>query len=475
MFSRWLIFIAFVVAAPSVALAAQDPALPAVPELKLAQLPAEIRRQVKQAYDETLNNPRNASANGKLGMLLHAYNFYGESEVCYRRAHLLDPTLFDWVYYLGLVQADQGEFEEAVVVLRQALHQNPKHLPAELHLGEDLLASGKWWEAAQFYQAMVERHPDRAEVYYGLGRVKAVHNDLDGAIDSFSKACNLFPNFGPAHYGLAQAYKRLGKTDLALEQLALYEKSAIVTPDLHDELLDNVKVLNANAEDQFAPGMELAREGRLEEAAGVLEKVLEKNPRFAEAHVKLIAIYAQLKQPLKAEEHFQAAMRFNAQNPESYFYRGLVLASQERFVEAEASFRKVLEINPQNPSAQLNLGGMLEAQGKWVDAMAEYQKVLDKNPEDAEAHFSLGRILVNQEDYKQGVEHLLKSINTSDEDNQPTYLYAVGAAYARSGDASSARRYLRLAREKAVRRGQSKLVESIDVDLRVLETYGSQK
>ena len=472
--SRWLIFTPFIVAAALVA-SAQNPAMPAIPEPQLALLPEDIRPQVKQAHDEALKNPKNASASGKLGMFLHAYHFDTEAVVCYRRAHLLDPTSFDWVYYLGLAQADQGEFAEAAAALRQAVHQNPRYLPAQLRLGEYLLASGKWQEAAQFYGAMVARHPDRAEAYYGLGRVRAVRNDLNGAVDFFRKACDLFPKFGPAHYGLAQVYKRLGKTSLALEQLALYEKSGTSTPDVHDQLLDNVKTLNANKQNQLSPGLELAKEGRLQEAAGVLEKLLEKNPRLAEAHVKLIAIYGQLRQPLKAEEHFQAAVRLEPQNPESYFDRGLVFANQEEFVEAEASFRKVLEINAQYPGAQLNLGSMLEAQGKLADATAEYQKALDKNPEDARAHFSLGRILVNQEDYKGGIEHLLKTINVGDEETRPTYLYALGAAYARSGDTVNALLYLRAAREKAVARGQSQLVESIDADLRALESHGSQR
>ena len=470
--SRWLIVTACVVAASS--LAAQNPTLPAIHEPPLALLPEEVRPRVKQLYDEALKNPSDASANGQLGMFLHAYNFDAEAAVCYRRAHMLAPSAFDWVYYLGLAQGGYGEFAEATATLRQALHQNPKYLPAQLRLGEYLLASGKWQEAAQFYGAMVARHPDRAEAYYGLGRVKAVRNDLNGAADLFRKACNLFANFGSAHYGLAQVYKRLGKMDLALEQIALYEKSGTLAPDLPDELLDHVRALSTNTDDQLSSGLKLAKEGRLEEAAGVLEEALEKNPRFSEAHIKLIGIYGQLRQPLKAEEHFQAAVHLEPRNPESYFNRGLVLASQEEFAEAESSFRKVLEINPQYLGARLNLGSMLEAQGKLSDAMAEYRKVLDQNPEDAQAQFGLGRILVNQEDYKAGIEHLLKSINVGDENNQPTYLYALGAAYARSGDTVNAQRYLHLAREKAVALGQSQLVESIDTDLRALATPGSQ-
>jgi tetratricopeptide (TPR) repeat protein len=470
--SRWLIITVSIVAASS--LTAQNPTLPVIPEPPLALLPEEARPQAKQVYDEALENPKDASANAKLGMFLHAYNFDAEAAVCFRRAHMLAPSSFDWVYYLGLVQAGHGEFAEAAATLRQAVHQNPKYLPAQLRLGEYLLAAGKWQEAAQFYETMIAKHADRAEAYYGLGRVKAVRNDLNGAADLFRKACNLFTNFGAAHYGLAQVYKRLGKMDLALEQIALYEKSGTLAPDLPDELLDHVRALSTNTYDQLSSGLKLAKEGRLEEAVSVLEKALEKNARLAEAHVKLIAIYGQLRQPLKAEGHFQAAVRLEPQNPESYFNRGLVLASQEEFVEAESSFRKVLEINPQYLAAQLNVGSMLEAQGKPSDAMVEYKKVLDKNPEDAQAHFSLGRILVNQEDYKAGIEHLLKSINVGDENNQPTYLYALGAAYARSGDIVNALFHLRAARKKAVALGQSQLVQSIDTDLQALETPGSQ-
>ena len=231
---------------------------------------------------------------------------------------------------------------------------------------------------------------------------------------------NSFQNLASAHYGLAQAYKRIGKNDLAVDQLALYEKHATLMPNVQDPLLGHVKALNASTRDELEPGMKLAREGRLEEAAGAIEKVLEKNPGFAKAHVKLIAIYAQLGHTAKAEDHFRAAVRLDPQNPESYFNRGLLFASQEKFVEAEAAFRKVLEVNPQHRDAQLNLGSMLEAQGKLPEAMAEYQRVLDLNPRDAQAHFGMGRILVNHEDYKQGIEHSLRSINSAAEASQPT-------------------------------------------------------
>lgn len=475
MLSKCLLVIAIAVAQLSAGLAGQDSALPPIPELNITRFPAEVQLRVKQAYEEARENPKDGSASGRLGMLLQAYNLPAEAEVCYHRALLSEPTSFGWAYYLGLVQADQGKFDAAAASLGEALRRNPNYLPGELNLGECLLASGKWQEAAKLYEAIVAKHPDRAEVYYGLGRVQAVRKDLNGAARSFRKACDLFPNFGPAHYGLAHTYKSLGKTDLSLEQLALYEANRTSTPDARDQFLDDVRALKGSPPEQLGLGMELATEGKLGDAAAALEKALEANPQLVEAHVKLIALYAQLGQPLKAEGHFQAAARLDPRNAESYFSHGLLFASQGRFVEGEKAFRKALEINPQYPGAQLNLGNMLEAQGNLAGATALYQKILESNPGDSQAHFSLGRLLVNQENYSEGIQHFLKSVSAGDEEREPTYLYALGAAYARSGDRANASRYLHLAREKAAARGQSELVQSIDDDLRILETEGSPK
>src|SRR5207248_3220167 len=78
-----------------------SPALPELPRLTLDKSLPEVRAAVKEAYDAVLGHPRDPSANGKLGMVLHAHSFPTDAEVCYRRAHLLDPASFRWIYYLG--------------------------------------------------------------------------------------------------------------------------------------------------------------------------------------------------------------------------------------------------------------------------------------------------------------------------------------------------------------------------------------
>jgi tetratricopeptide (TPR) repeat protein len=451
-------------------LAGQAPALPELPRLAFDHMLPDARAVVEKAYGAAVAHPRDPTASGKLGMVLQAHNFFAEAEVCYRRVCLLDPRSFQWKYYLGLVEAKRGSFGLAVSAFGEAVRLSPEYLPAQLNLGESLLASGRWEEANKLYEGIVAKRPGSAEAYYGLGRARAVRKDLKGAVESFRKACELFPNFGPAHFGLAHAYRRLGKEELSLAELALYDTNKTSTPDVRDQFLEEIAALNVKPPDPLRLGIELEREGKLEEAAATFEKALEMNRQLAQAHVELISLYGQLGQPIRAEEHFQAAVRLDPHNPKSYFNHGLVLSSQGKFVEAEQAFRNALEIDPQFPGADLNLGNMLEAQGHLPEAAAEYQKALEISPNDSRAHFVLGRLLVNQEKYQEGIRHLLKSVGGGDEENKPTYLYALGAAYARSGDPTNGLRYLRLAREGAAARGQSKLVSNIDEDLEALKT-----
>jgi Flp pilus assembly protein TadD len=76
----------------------------------------------------------------------------------------------------------------------------------------------------------------------------------------------------------------------------------------------------------------------------------------------------------------------------------------------------------------------------------------------------LGRLLVNEHHYAEGIEQLRQTLTPVDEET-PTYLYALGAAYGRAGDSANALRYLEQAKEVAVAHGQTALASDIEKDL----------
>lgn len=462
------VFLTLIGSAWFAGLRAQETSLPELPHPALTDFHPSIRAAIEEVYNAAKTHPQDAAASGKLGMILHAHGLFDEAEVCYRRAQILDPKSFAWVYYLGLVQLGRGNTDEAASTFRRALSLNPDYLPVQIRLGECLRVTANYEEAGKLYESVLLKDPASPHALYGLGRVYAARNDLSPAAKLFQKACEAYPDFGPAHYALAQAYQRLGRVDSAEEERKLYKKNESSFPRLDDPLLDEVRAMYRDFTDYMLTGELFGGKGRLDEAAAAYEGALEINPQLPEAHARLIYIYGRLGQGAKAEEHFRAAIDLAPNTPEAYFNYASLVLNQGDLKKAQGLFQKAVEINPRYAEAQNSLGYLYEVEGKQTEALAEFRRALESNPDFPQAHFNLGRILAKQENFEEGIPHLLKALATEDEEIKASYIQALGIAFASLGDLENALRYMHLARQRASAQKQAKLVEGIDEDLRLL-------
>ena len=440
-------------------------AAPEIPQVNIARLPRETQTQVSEAYAAARKHPQDAEAVGELGMLLDSYHRSEDAVLCYRRAHLLAPAAFKWLYYWGSLLLRENKMGEALPLLTSALRLEPEYLPASLKVGEALLGAGKTEEAGKAYEGILTEYPDTAEAYYGLGRVKAALGDQAAAAEFYGKACQLFPTYGAAHYGLAMAYRKLGRMQEAKEQASLHERNNYIVPPLPDPFRDELRALDRSAATHLERGVQLEQVGRVDDAIAETEKSLELDPRLAKAHLNLLILYGKKGQVKQAEEHYKALLALGPdQFPDAYYNYGVLLVDKGKFDEAEQAFRKTLALAPSNDAAHNNLGYLLERQGKLEEAATEYKKAIEVNPSSRQAHFKLGRILVNQQHYAEAIEQLQQTLTPVDE-NTPSYVYALGATYGRAGDSAQALHYLEQARELAVAHGQTALASEIEKDL----------
>jgi tetratricopeptide (TPR) repeat protein len=453
-------------------LAAQKRAqVPALPDVTVTALPAEVQDQVRRAYEHARQNPRNAEASGKLGMLLDLYHHPEQARVYYERAHQLDPGALKWLYYLGSLQARQGQDAEACETFRAALRLKPGDLPVRLKLGESLLRTGNLDASGQIYSAVVREvseGPGAAEAYWGLGRIAVAKGDWAAAQQSFERACRLFPPYGAAHYELSQVDRKLGKDQEAVEQLALYDQHRTLVPPVDDPLRDELRELDRSATSLLERGVELEQAGRIDDAIAAEEESAQLDPKLVRAHVNLIILYGRTGDFRRASEHFQDAVALDPKHvPDAYYNFGVLLMKRGELGEAAECFGKALQLEPDYADAHNDLGYLLERQGKLGEAADEYRKAVQEKPDFRQAHFNLGRILLNQRQYPEAIEELQQTLTPVDE-STPAYLYALGAAYGRAGDETNARRYLEQAKEQAADRHQVELLADIERDLQKL-------
>jgi tetratricopeptide (TPR) repeat protein len=441
--------------------------IPDLPLVNTAGFLPVIRAQIERATAAAKAHPRDAATAGVLAMTLHAYSQYDAAAPAYARAHLLEPRNFDWVYLLGAVEMARGQFDTAVESFQIALRIRPDDLVTELRLADCLTAVAKWDDAGAHYHRILDRHPDCAQAWYGLGRVQTAKREHAAALQSYAKACEVFPAFGAAHFALAGELRLLGNKAEMGQQLAVYAKNATVEPPLVDPLFRRIHDLNLGVQAHLQRAAELEKAGLLEEAVAENEAALTADPGDVQVHINLISLFARLAEPAKAQQHFEAAVALVPGRSDAWYNDGVLLFKQQNYAGAEKAFRKALEINPDYAEAHHNLGAIYEQQDRLDDAAKEFRKAIADRPDYPLARYHLGRILVNGQRYDEAIQQFLRAL--SPEDDQTTvYLYALAATYARSGDRAPALVYFQKAHDAAVAHGQSQLLSSIDTDLKTL-------
>ncbi len=445
---------------------ANRPPAPDLPQLSLdAFLPA-VKTEVAKALEAARANPADGAAAGRLGMILHAHQEYGAAAACYRRAEALDPKRPSWPYYISAVYAQEGNNAAALLAMDRALNLDSSHVPARLRMAELLLDSGRLDESGEQYRKLLSSEAG-AQAHYGAGRVHAAKGETSAAIESFEKACALFPDYGAAHYALALALRKQGRDAEAQPHFARYEEHRLTGPPSNDALLAELKRLDVAATAYMREGADLEAKGKLAEAAEAHLKALEVDPGMEQAHINLISLYGRLGQPEKATGHYRAAVALNPSRAECYYNFGVLQFSLKHYDTAREAFARALKINPNYAEAHSNLGFLLETQGNVRDAVDHYRRAIENQPGYRLAHFHLGRILVNQRKYGESIAHFEKTL-TPEDDSTPGYRYALAVACVRSGNRARGVPMLRQARAEAASRGQGQLAETIGKDLRTL-------
>ena len=441
--------------------------LPPLPAVSASEFALGLRPQLDQSLEEARREPSNPAAAGRLGMFLQAHDRNEAALQCYERARFLDPSSFSWHYYTAFAQKTLGNLEAAVNSATQACRIRPDYVPAKLLLAGLRIEQGKLDEAASLLDAVLKSHPGSAGAWYGLGRARAAMPDHTRAVEALDRAVQLFPEYGPAHYSMAQSLRSLNRASEAASHSALAQRHSSRFPDSGDTVLAEVLRLNQSGAELIRQGSQLESEGRLAEAAAMHRRALESDPRSALAHTNLISLYGRLGDDTQAEAAFRAAIGIDPDMADAHYNYGVLLFRQKKTAAARQAFEHALRTNPQHAEAHNNLGYLLEMSGQADEARKHYQLATVHQPNHRLAHFHLARGLTARRQYAEAIGHLEKTIAPEDE-NTPGFLYALGLAHGRAGDRAKAAAIFARAHGSATARGQKDLVAAIENDMRLL-------
>ena len=151
------------------------------------------------------------------------------------------------------------------------------------------------------------------------------------------------------------------------DSITLYEHTLDVTrrnPVIHNNL-----------------GLDLAKQGKMDQAKAHYAEALRLDPNFALAHNNLgLALAAQDKMD-EAEAHYAEALRLDPNLAETYNNLGVALAQQGKIDEAITMFKKAIQIKPNFSGAYSNLGLAFANQGNIDQAIIVFKDTLKIDPD----------------------------------------------------------------------------------------------
>src|SRR5260370_32994281 len=147
------------------------------------------------------------------------------------------PDYAEAHYTLGTVLKQQGKFQEAADALREAIRLQPDFAGAHTTLSGVLRQLGNTEGAAAESKLGAEMAKSAnalqaATFSTNSGRRLLNAGDLDGAISQFRSAMGQLASYTPAHFYLAEALQRKGRSDEAARE---FRKASELDPNFKPE------------------------------------------------------------------------------------------------------------------------------------------------------------------------------------------------------------------------------------------------
>ena len=314
---------------------------------------------------------------------------------------------------LGNSLLESGRFDEAAAAYKQAVELHPDFSWSYHSLGDVLVKLEQWKEAVVAYNKAVELNPDFAWSYHNLGDALLKLQRWEDAIAAYRCEIELKSDFAWSFCNLGDALTQLKYWD---EAFAAYLKAVEIDGDLpgiYDKLgyalrqtesdLKSVlqqcqlQVTPENREFYLDLSRSLARCDRPNSAI-IFCKLLLTNQPTCDVWAAQLGEFLQEQE--KCDRALASARATVAQKPDdcwSYYNLGAVLSHQKKWDEAATSFLKAIEINPDFYWwFYYNLWEVLVKQNKLEEVASLYRGVVAAQPEAFWPYLNLGEVLTRQ-------------------------------------------------------------------------------
>ncbi len=309
-------------------------------------------------------------------------------------------------------------------------------------MGIALNDQGKYDEAIECYDKVIEINSEDEKAWYNKGLALKEQGKCDEAIECYNKAIEINPEYGRAWNNKGVALNSQGKSDEAIEcydmvieinsegeHVCCNKRNPSFKKSKYDDIDEGKEWCNK--------GKLLQIQGRLDDAIECYNKAIKINPKNDGAWYIKGLILKQQGNLDKAIECYDKTIEIKSENENvwynkenalseknklsevdeeiEWFNKGNTLQIQGKLYDAKACYNKAIEINPENDVVWYIKGIVLEQESKFDEAIKCYDKVIEIDSGNKRAWYNKAVILMKQNKFDEVIKCYFKAIEINTE------------------------------------------------------------
>ena len=289
---------------------------------------------------------------------------------------------------LSEIYCKQSKLDTAEQHAKAAVQSRPSDADTHYRLGYIYTHQAKFDAALAAFKRTLARNPDFPEVYEWFGLIALMRNNPQQAVTHYQTAIEKKPYVQSAYYNLAKAYRLLGNTQAATEQLkrfhqmkTYYDRTYAIEGALAEAPMNTtlrLKLAEIHLEHKH-----------ISAAVATYQILIQLQPNLIIGYDKLGRLYMNLNMPQHAIPFFQKVVELNPDAVEAHVRLGWLYTKSKTFDKAESHLQTAIEKMPQLSLAYHGLAEIYTQQGQIQKAIDVYQHITKIEPDDADARKAL--------------------------------------------------------------------------------------
>ncbi|HKR96851.1 MAG TPA: tetratricopeptide repeat protein, partial [Candidatus Angelobacter sp.] len=314
----------------------------------------------------------------------------------------LDPSSEEAVTYLAFIYNDAGETQKAAELL-SSVPQDQRTSKIYTALGGTYEQQKEYKKAIDAFRQALNIDKENVDAMRGLAQNLANDNQTEAALAEYKAVQEADPQDATASLRISEIYRRMGKFDLAMENLK--KANALVQDSL---------------EIPYNEALILEAQGKYDDAATILQKLVS-HPLPPDARAgdksnraifleRLGNIYREEGRPLLAIETFRKIIDLGGDET-ARGYQDVIdeYRDQKQWGDATRLAQEAVKKLPDDKSLKLTLAEQLADTGKEDESVQLAKSVLKGGPDDRDSYIMISQIYMRLKRWKDSEDALVQA------------------------------------------------------------------